>query len=155
MELLTSEFKLLSKGGEEVQHRCEAVDTEAWRLCQVAISNLQRAERLLACIGNDSELLSELSNPCRRDWDPVYYPDWLLLEIENNILIRQVQAQIAREIISPSSGTNSILQLNMGEGKSSVIVPIIPFLVSGWTALGFSVSEGIPKMLFVHLMIRR
>ena len=31
----------------------------------------------------------------------------------------------------------------------------IPFLVSGWTALGFSVSEGIPKMLFVHLMIRR
>lgn len=52
--------------------------------------NLQRAERLLACIGNDSELLSELSNPGRRDWDPVYYPDWLLLEIENNILIRQV-----------------------------------------------------------------
>ena len=91
----------------------------------IAISNLQRTERLLACIGKDSELLSELSNPGHQSWDPIQYPDWLLLEIENNILIRAVQAQIAHEMISPSSGANSVLQLNMGEGKSSVIVPIV------------------------------
>ena len=91
----------------------------------VAISELQRAERLLTCLGKDSELLSELGNPGHQGWDPIHYPDWLLLEIENNILIRQVQAQIAQEITSPSSGANSILQLNMGEGKSSVIVPIV------------------------------
>jgi len=91
----------------------------------VAISNLQRAERLLTCLGKDSELLSQLGNPGHRGWDPIYYSDWLLLEIENNILIRQVQAQIAQEMMSPSSGANSILQLNMGEGKSSVIVPIV------------------------------
>ncbi len=91
----------------------------------LAISTLQRAERLLMCIGNKSELLSELSNPGHQGWDITHYPDWLLLEIENNILIRQVQAQIAREMISPSSGANSILQLNMGEGKSSIIVPIV------------------------------
>ena len=29
---------------------------------RVAISNMQQAERLLACIGNNSELLSKLSN---------------------------------------------------------------------------------------------
>jgi len=69
--------------------------------------------------------LSELSNSGYRDWDLLHYPDWLLLEIENNILIRQVQAQIAREIISSLSGTNSILQLNMSEEKSSVIVSIV------------------------------
>jgi hypothetical protein len=53
------------------------------------------------------------------------HPDWLLLELENNILIRPEQAQIATEMISPSSGSNSIMQLNMGLGKSSVIVPIV------------------------------
>ncbi len=100
-----------------------------WKGCLieygVAISNLQRADRLLACIENSLELLNELRNPGREGWDPLHYPDWLLLEIENNILIRPVQARIAREMISPSSGANSILQLNMGEGKSSVIVPIV------------------------------
>ena len=61
----------------------------------VAILNLQRAQRLLTCLGRESELLSELTNPGHQGWDPVYNTDWLLFEIENNILIRQVQAQIA------------------------------------------------------------
>ena len=91
----------------------------------LAITNLQRAQRLLTRLGKDSELLSELANPGHQGWDPVHYTDWLLFEIENNILIRQVQAQTAQEMMSPSSGANSILQLNMGEGKSSVIVPIV------------------------------
>ena len=102
---------------------------EDWKFCLIeyglAISNLQRVQRLLTCLGKDSELLSELANPGHQGWDPVQYTDWLLFEIENNILIRQVQAQIAQEMMSPSSGANSILQLNMGEGKSSVIVPIV------------------------------
>ena len=100
-----------------------------WRFCLteygVAISTLQRAQRLLTCLEKESELLSELANPGHRGWDPVHNTDWLLFEIENNILIRQVQAEIAEEMMSPSSGANSILQLNMGEGKSSVIVPIV------------------------------
>ena len=100
-----------------------------WKSCLteygVAISNLQRAQRLLTCLGKAPELLSELANPGHQGWDPFHDTDWLLFEIENNILIRQVQAQIAQEMMSPSSGANSILQLNMGEGKSSVIVPIV------------------------------
>lgn len=91
----------------------------------LAISALQRAERLMMCGENDLELLNELRNPGHQGWDTAQHPDWLLLEIENNLLIRQAQAQIALEMISPSSGANSILQLNMGEGKSSVIVPIV------------------------------
>ncbi len=121
----------------------------------VAISNLQRAERLLACIGNDSELLSELSNPGHRDWDPAHYPDWLLLEIENNILIRQVQAQTAGEMISPSSGTNSILQLNMGEGKSSVIVPIVAAaLADGKKLVRIVVLKPLSTQMF-HVLLRK
>ncbi|KAF8729261.1 hypothetical protein RHS02_07818, partial [Rhizoctonia solani] len=52
-------------------------------------------------------------------------PDWLLVQIDGNFGARSVQRQVAREMISPISGTNTVLQLNMGEGKSSVIVPII------------------------------
>jgi hypothetical protein len=91
-----------------------------WKMSLVqyglAITILQRAERLLASAGNMAELLGELKNPGHRDWDPLDFPEWLLLEIENNILIRQDQAQISREMMSPSS--------DMGLGKSSVIVPI-------------------------------
>jgi hypothetical protein len=40
-------------------------------------------------------------------------------------LARQLQLDIAREMISPSCGRNASFQLNMGEGKSSVIVPFV------------------------------
>ena len=40
-------------------------------------------------------------------------------------MARPVQVAIAREMISPSSNRNISLQLNMGEGKSSVIVPLV------------------------------
>ena len=40
-------------------------------------------------------------------------------------MVRRVQAEVATEMISPRSGSNTAMQLNMGEGKSSVIVPIV------------------------------
>ena len=40
-------------------------------------------------------------------------------------MARPVQIDVAREMISPSSNRNISLQLNMGEGKSSVIVPLV------------------------------
>ena len=40
-------------------------------------------------------------------------------------MTRPVQVDVAREMISPSSNRNISLQLNMGEGKSSVIVPLV------------------------------
>ena len=40
-------------------------------------------------------------------------------------MARPVQVAVAREMISPSSKQNISLQLNMGEGKSSVIVPLV------------------------------
>ena len=119
----------------------------------VAMSMLQRAERLIKCLGKDSELLSELSNPGHQGWDPIRYPDWLLLEIENNVLIREVQAQVAQELMSPSSGANSILQLNMGEGKSSVIVPIVAAaLADGKKLVRVVVLKPLSNQMFQVLM---
>jgi hypothetical protein len=40
-------------------------------------------------------------------------------------MARPLQVDVAREMISPSSQQNISLQLNMGEGKSSVIVPLV------------------------------
>src|SRR5216683_3408233 len=40
-------------------------------------------------------------------------------------MARPVQVAVAREMISPTSKRNISLQLNMGEGKSSVIIPLV------------------------------
>lgn len=90
-----------------------------------AITMFQRAERLLGFAIQDDEFARESKNLGGHGRDQVGYADWLLISIENNFLVRPVQMQIASEMISPSSKSNQTLQLNMGEGKSSVIVPII------------------------------
>ncbi|KAI1763802.1 hypothetical protein GGR53DRAFT_466937 [Hypoxylon sp. FL1150] len=102
-----------------------------WRSCitryGVALSNLQRAERLVraASSPSDEDLIKELRNIGHRTWDPLEHPEWLLLEVESGITIRDVQVLIASEMMNPSSRSNAVMQLNMGEGKSSVIVPMI------------------------------
>lgn len=77
----------------------------------------------------------ELENPGHVGWDPLARPDWLLLEVENSILIRQEQAEIVDQMISPSSGINSLMQLNMGQGESSVIVPIVAATIADGSKL--------------------
>jgi hypothetical protein len=91
----------------------------------IAITQVQYCRRALALSGNRSEVLRELMNRGHIGWNPEEYPEWMLFEIENNLLIRPAQAQIAKEMLAPSSGGNCVMQLNMGEGKSSVIVPIV------------------------------
>jgi hypothetical protein len=48
-----------------------------------------------------------------------------LIQIDGNFGTRSVQSEVAHEMIFPASSQNTALQLNMGEGKSSVIVPIV------------------------------
>ncbi|KAK2770590.1 hypothetical protein CKAH01_14643 [Colletotrichum kahawae] len=91
----------------------------------VALTNLQRAERMLSCWGDSVALANELRNPGHTNWDPLVYPDTLLLEIESGIMVRGVQQEIADKMRNPPLGANAVLQLNMGEGKSSVIVPMV------------------------------
>jgi len=89
------------------------------------VTMVQRAGRISRLTAPEyrAELERELSNPGRIGWNAVSYPDWLLIELENNLLVRQVQAEIADEMLDPSSGENAVVQLNMGEGKSSVRGP--------------------------------
>lgn len=93
-----------------------------------AITDHQKAVRLLtfAELGNEVALRKEFSNKKDDGWSPYEQPDWRLLEIENDFLIRPIQARVANEMIAPSSTSNNfVMQLNMGEGKSSVIIPML------------------------------
>ncbi|EKJ69179.1 hypothetical protein FPSE_10644 [Fusarium pseudograminearum CS3096] len=91
----------------------------------LAITALQQAKRLVLFSKDEADLIRELENSGHQGWSVHEYPEWLLLECESEIMIRQVQQQIARQMMQPPDGENISLQLNMGEGKSSVIVPIV------------------------------
>lgn len=62
-------------------------------------------------------LHDEQQNVGHENWNPLEYQDWLLLEIDANILIRRDQVEVALASISPASGSNSVLQMNMGQGS--------------------------------------
>ncbi|MCJ1310407.1 hypothetical protein MMC25_004071 [Agyrium rufum] len=130
-----------------------------WKLCLVefglAVSMAQRASRLLDRLDKPTEIIAELENMSHSSWTPIQCPDWLLFEIENDLLIRPVQAKIANEMMKPSSGKNSILQLNMGEGKSSVITPLIAANLADKTRLvRVVVLKQLSKQMF-HLLSDR
>ena len=61
-----------------------------------------------------------MENNGGQGWDAMMYPDWLLIQLDADILIRPVQAQVAKEMMSPREQKNTVMQLNMGDGKSSV-----------------------------------
>jgi Protein of unknown function (DUF3638)/Protein of unknown function (DUF3645) len=92
-----------------------------------AIAKLQHLNRMRdAVLKNDhTRLRQEQANPGHGKWNPSTYPDWLLFEIDSDIYIRDDQVTVALEMISPTSGSNSVLQMNMGQGKTSVIMPIV------------------------------
>ncbi|KAI9458750.1 hypothetical protein HD554DRAFT_1702407 [Boletus coccyginus] len=101
-----------------------------WKKCLISLAllllDLQRSRRLLrfALDGLEDDFFKELENEGCDGWNPEEYPDWLLIQIQGNFLIRRTQAEAAMEIMSPRSGENTVMQVNMGEGKSSVIIPI-------------------------------
>jgi len=90
------------------------------------ITVLQRMLRIDAALATSNSFVrdNELMNEGHLDWKPSQYPDWLLLEIDGNIMIRKDQVEVALATISPKSGENSLLQMNMGQGKSSCVIPM-------------------------------
>lgn len=102
--------------------------SDEWKACTIryalALTAMQRAERLTK-LTEKQDLAKELQNPGHQNWDPAKHPEALLMEVESGFLIRPVQTQVAEQMQNPPRGDNAVMQLNMGEGKSSVIVPIV------------------------------
>ncbi|UKZ75996.1 hypothetical protein TrVFT333_003692 [Trichoderma virens FT-333] len=114
------------------------------------IAEFQRLRRLRTAILREDQraIDEELRNTGHQNWDPLKEnPDWLLLEIDSNILIRTDQVDVARAIIDPASGENSLVQLNMGRGKTSCIMPMAAAVLAN----GNNVSRlVVPKALIMQ-----
>ena len=80
-------------------------------------------------------LLQELQ--CVRVWDVRQHPEWLLFEVQNRIMIRPRQYEVAERLCK---GNHELLQLNMGEGKSKVILPMLLSAMAQMPAKGTSRS---------------
>lgn len=99
----------------------------AWAL---AVAREQRQKRI-ALLSRRPELKHEMDremeNEPQMEWEPWKRPEWLIFEIEQNLTIRQIQVEIAKRMIEPpeTNAKHSVMQLNMGEGKTAVIVPIL------------------------------
>lgn len=110
---------------DHAQHLEQSMKEElvSYGLLIASMQRLLRIQDALLCERNE-KVLEEQNHQGHTNWDPVDHPEWLLLEIDNNILIRASQIDVARAIISPSSDSNSVLQMNMGQGKTSCIMPM-------------------------------
>ncbi|OCK75836.1 hypothetical protein K432DRAFT_429141 [Lepidopterella palustris CBS 459.81] len=129
---------------------------EEWEESLVAyalsITTLQRAERLLKAVDNEKALIKELTNSGHSNWSPMEFKESLLLEVENGILIRPVQEEIAAKMRQPPFTKNAVMQLNMGEGKSSVIVPIVAAaLADGSKLVRVVVTKPLSKQM-MHIL---
>ena len=97
-----------------------------------SLTTLQRLVRLETHRrSNQAQILSlELKHRGHVNWRPRDCPLWLILEIESNIVIRPEQIEVAQATIHPQSQSNSVLQMNMGEGKSSCIIPMVATILA-------------------------
>lgn len=118
----------------------------------LAVCNHQQAMRLERLKTSETDFLREFDNIGHGDWDLEEFSDWLLLECESDIKIRQVQHQIAGSMINPPNGENAVMQLNMGEGKSSVIVPMVTAVLADHTRLA-RVIVAKPQARQMHQML--
>ncbi|KAJ4352792.1 hypothetical protein N0V95_003954 [Ascochyta clinopodiicola] len=93
----------------------------------VAVTKLQQTLRIQDAQKRhkDKQQQDEWANPGHTNWDPAKYTDWLLLEIDGDIMLREEQVQVALATIAPASSENSVLQLLMGKGKTSCILPMV------------------------------
>ena len=57
-----------------------------------------------------------------RTWDVAQHPKWLAFEVEGQLQIRPVQHWVAQHLMEHPE---DIMQLNMGEGKTRVILPML------------------------------
>ncbi|KAG8800479.1 hypothetical protein FRC16_002799 [Serendipita sp. 398] len=99
------------------------------------ILDAQRNERMLKhmCAGKLQQLAAEAS--IQSNWSHLQNTDWLLVQIDGNFSIRSNQMEVALDMMASEGAENKLLQLNMGEGKSSVIVPVVAASVANGDAL--------------------
>ena len=98
--------------------------------------NAGTANRSAGMDASLSALEQELRN--KRAWEPSQHPEWLAFEVLQGLEIRHRQYVVAKHMLdnhgSPGMGEQAkgaIIQLNMGEGKTRVILPMLVLALCG------------------------
>jgi hypothetical protein len=112
-ELRSNSGTTLKSGTKQGLVKLGTAITTYQRLLRIEDASRKRKEH---------ELVEECRNPGYVNWSPMEYVDWLLLEIDSNIMLRPEQIEVAQATIAPASSGNSVLQLLMGKGKTSAIL---------------------------------
>ncbi|KAI1741165.1 hypothetical protein F4680DRAFT_464954 [Xylaria scruposa] len=110
----------------------------------LAITYVQQLVRIHRALsrGNFQALNDELCHLGHENWEPMRVPDWLLLEIDSDILIRAEQVVVARAMIDPKLG-NGVLQLR----KTSCIIPMVEAVLADGRNLSRVI---VPKALIMQ-----
>ena len=116
----------------------------------MGITSLQRFRRIDARRSSNAASADDICDVGHQTWRPRDYPDWLLLEIESNILIRPDQVKVALATICPPSGSNSVLQMNMGQGKTSCIIPLAAAVLADASSL---LRVIVPRPLLLQMAV--
>ncbi|CAM9398568.1 unnamed protein product [Choristocarpus tenellus] len=115
------------------------------RLC-VLDDKLKRLKQLVhEGMKNNALLREELE--VTREFDPYLYPKWLVFEVDNGLQVRPRQAEVAQHMIHHPG---DIIQLNMGEGKTRVILPL---LVLHWVTTGVNTNPRLVRLNFLSSLI--
>ncbi len=75
-----------------------------------------------------------------RTWDAAAHPDWLVFEVEGQIQIRPKQYEVVQHLLERPG---AICQLNMGEGKTRVILPMLALQLAKGHAVVRCVDDGL------------
>jgi hypothetical protein len=105
-----------------------------WLQLAVLEDKLTRLNRMAAAMARQpdeaaatrADLVRELA--VARTWDAEQHPEWLAFEADGALQIRPAQHAVVQAVLH---NPGAIVQLNMGEGKTRVIVPM---LVLHWGA---------------------
>lgn len=95
--------------------------------CPVPDQQLPASTRVQAVLSDARVLLPLLQEllTCRT-WDASSHPLWLVFEVEGRLQIRPNQHALARTLLAGGPDMRGpIAQLNMGEGKTRVILPML------------------------------
>jgi hypothetical protein len=115
----------LSQQAREALQRCSVL----WLSLCVLEDQLQRLCQ--HCDAQDEAALKQ-ELQAKRDWDPHTYVQWLVYEVENRLKIRPMQATVAELLVQNikdqeegKAHTGKVVRMNMGEGKTRVILPLL------------------------------
>jgi hypothetical protein len=99
---------------------CIISDVILWMQFCVLENRLGHIIQLCKNTAGDEQLIQELL--VKRNWSVEDHTEWLVFEVEGCLQIRPKQYEVAKALIDTPG---AIVQLNMGEGKTRIIIPLL------------------------------